>query len=115
MRASQWAFLVYTGISILLCGLILLGSWFLGEKTSNRNKILPFESGINSVGSARLRFSVKFYLLAMFFVIFDVEALYLYAWAISVRESGWLGLTEAAIFIFVLISGLIYLARLKAL
>lgn len=115
MMASQGAFIVYTGISILLCGLILSGSWLLGEKASNRNKILPFESGINSVGSARLRFSVKFYLVAMFFVIFDVEALYLYAWAITVRESGWLGFTEAAIFIFVLISGLIYLARLKAL
>ena len=50
---------------------------------------MPFESGIDSVGSARLRLSAKFYLVAMFFVIFDVEALYLFAWSTSIRESGW--------------------------
>ncbi len=61
---------------------------------------MPFESGIDSVGSARLRLSAKFYLVAMFFVIFDVEALYLFAWSTSIRESGWVGFVEAAIFIF---------------
>ena len=58
---------------------------------------MPFESGIDSVGSARLRLSAKFYLVAMFFVIFDVEALYLFAWSTSIRESGWVGFVEAAI------------------
>ncbi len=75
----------------------------------------PFESGIDSVGSARLRLSAKFYLVAMFFVIFDVEALYLYAWSTSIRESGWVGFIEAAIFIFVLLAGLVYLVRIGAL
>lgn len=60
-------------------------------------KNVPFESGIDSVGSARLRLSAKFYLVAMFFVIFDVEALYLFAWSTSIRESGWVGFVEAAI------------------
>jgi NADH-quinone oxidoreductase subunit A len=68
-----------------------------------------------SVGNARLRFSAKFYLTAMFFVIFDVEALFLYAWAVSVRESGWPGFIEAAIFILVLLAGLIYVWRIGAL
>jgi NADH-quinone oxidoreductase subunit A len=62
---------------------------------------------------ARLRFSAKFYLVAMFFVIFDVEALYLFAWSVSVRESGWVGFIEAAIFIGLLLVGLIYLVAYR--
>ncbi|MGL4959344.1 MAG: NADH-quinone oxidoreductase subunit A, partial [Plesiomonas sp.] len=69
----------------------------------------------DSVGNARLRFSAKFYLVAMMFVIFDVEALFLFAWAVSVRESGWLGLIEASVFIVVLLMGLVYLVRIGAL
>ncbi|WP_141029422.1 NADH-quinone oxidoreductase subunit A, partial [Escherichia coli] len=65
--------------------------------------------------SARLRLSAKFYLVAMFFVIFDVEALYLFAWSTSIRESGWVGFVEAAIFIFVLLAGLGFLVRIWAL
>lgn len=80
-----------------------------------RSKNTPFESGIDSVSSARLRLSAKFYLVAMFFVIFDVEALYLYAWSTSIRESGWVGFVEAAIFILVLLAGLVYLVRIGAL
>jgi NADH-quinone oxidoreductase subunit A len=75
----------------------------------------PAPASVVSVGGARLRFSAKFYLVAMFFVIFDVEALFLYAWAISLRESGWAGFVEATIFIFVLLVGLVYLWRIGAL
>ena len=67
------------------------------------------------MGNARLRFSAKFYLVAMFFVIFDVEALYLFAWSVSVRESGWVGFIEATIFISLLLVGLVYLWRIGAL
>lgn len=62
-----------------------------------------------------MRLSAKFYLVAMFFVIFDVEALYLYAWSTSIRESGWTGFIEATIFIVVLLAGLVYLVRIGAL
>jgi len=68
-----------------------------------------------SVGSGRLRISAKFYLVAMFFVIFDLEAVFLYAWAVSLRESGWAGFIEAAIFIVVLLVGLVYVWRLGGL
>ena len=68
-----------------------------------------------ALSRARLRFSAKFYLIAMFFVIFDIEALFLYAWAVSVRESGWPGFIEALIFILVLLAGLIYVWRVGAL
>lgn len=102
-------------VAIGLCCLMLVGGWFLGGRARARSKNVPFESGIDSVGSARLRLSAKFYLVAMFFVIFDVEALYLFAWSTSIRESGWVGFVEAAIFIFVLLAGLVYLVRIGAL
>ncbi|BDH45088.1 NADH-quinone oxidoreductase subunit A [Salmonella enterica subsp. enterica serovar Choleraesuis] len=113
--AHHWAFAVFLIVAIGLCSLMLVGAWFLGGRSHGRTKNTPYESGLDSVGSARLRLSAKFYLVAMFFVIFDVEALYLYAWATSIREVGWIGFIEAAIFIFVLLAGLIYLVRIGAL
>ena len=113
--AQNWAFAIYVLAAIAIClGMIGLAA-VLGGRAWGRAKNKPFESGVESVGSARLRFSAKFYLVAMFFVIFDVEALYLFAWAISVREVGWVGFIEAAIFIVLLLVGLIYLARVGAL
>ncbi len=87
---------------------MLTGGYYLGSRAKGRTKNTPYESGLDSVGSARLRFPSKFYLVAMFFVIFDVEALFLYAWAVSVREAGWAGFIEAFVFINVLLVGLIY-------
>lgn len=113
--AHHWAFAVFLIVAIGLCSLMLVGAWFLGGRSRGRHKNTPFESGINPVGTARLRLSAKFYLVAMFFVIFDVEALYLYAWATSIRESGWTGFAEATIFILVLLAGLVYLVRIGAL
>ena len=113
--AQNWAFAVYVAGAIAIClGMIGLAS-VLGGRAWGRAKNTPFESGVESVGSARLRFSAKFYLVAMFFVIFDVEALYLFAWSVSVRESGWVGFIEATIFIGLLLIGLIYLWRIGAL
>ena len=83
----------------------LFSSFFLGGKSLSRYKDTPFESGIVPVGDTSLHFSVKFYLIAMFFVIFDVEALYLYIWSVSIIETGWTGFIEAFIFIlFILLS-----------
>lgn len=113
--AQHWAFAVFLIVAMGLCCLMLLGAAFLGGRARGRYKNTPFESGIASVGTARLRLSAKFYLVAMFFVIFDVEALYLYAWSTSIRESGWTGFVEATIFILVLLAGLFYLVRIGAL
>lgn len=112
---QHWAFAVYFIVGISIC-LVMIGlAALLGGRAWGRAKNKPFESGVDSVGSARLRFSAKFYLVAMFFVIFDVEALYLFAWSVSVRESGWVGFAEAAFFIVLLLVGLIYLWRIGAL
>jgi NADH-quinone oxidoreductase subunit A len=113
--AQHWAFAVFFVVAIGLCCFMLLGGALLGGRARARAKNTPFESGIDSVGSARMRLSAKFYLVAMFFVIFDVEALYLYAWSVSIRESGWVGFIEATIFILVLLAGLVYLVRIGAL
>ncbi|MDD9209591.1 NADH-quinone oxidoreductase subunit A [Aeromonas dhakensis] len=115
IAVQHWAFAVYVVGAICIC-LIMIGlAAILGGRAYGRAKNKPFESGVDSVGNARLRFSAKFYLVAMFFVIFDVEALYLFAWSVSVRESGWVGFIEAAIFISLLLVGLIYLWRIGAL
>ncbi|MGL5774694.1 MAG: NADH-quinone oxidoreductase subunit A [Aeromonas veronii] len=115
ISAQHWAFAIYVIGAITIC-LVMIGlAALLGGRAYGRTKNKPFESGVDSVGSARLRFSAKFYLVAMFFVIFDVEALYLFAWSVSVRESGWVGFIEATIFIVLLLIGLIYLWRIGAL
>ncbi len=98
-----------------ICGLMIGMSWLLGGRARGRAKEEPFESGVVGVGSARMRMSAKFYLVAMFFVIFDAEALFLYAWAVSVKEAGWAGFAEAVIFITILLAGLVYLWRIGAL
>ena len=81
--------------------------------TSQKEEV--FEAGVVGAGNARIRLSAKFYLVAIFFVIFDLEALYLYAYAVSVREAGWLGFAAAAIFITILIIGLVYELSLGAM
>ncbi|MBS4721612.1 NADH-quinone oxidoreductase subunit A [Aeromonas caviae] len=115
IAVQHWAFAVYVIGAICICLTMIGLAALLGGRAYGRAKNKPFESGVDSVGNARLRFSAKFYLVAMFFVIFDVEALYLFAWSVSVRESGWVGFIEATIFITLLLVGLLYLWRISAL
>jgi len=89
--------------------------WFLPVRASWQKKGEPFESGIVPVGSSQLHYAVPFYLIAIFFVIFDLEAIFLFAWAIAFRESGWAGYIEMLIFIGVLVAALVYLWRIGAL
>ena len=90
-------------------------SYVLGERHREKQTAEPYESGIVSTGTARVRFDIKFYLIAMFFVIFDLEAVFIFAWAVSIRETGWPGFSEMMIFIGVLTAALVYLWRLGAL
>jgi NADH-quinone oxidoreductase subunit A len=110
-----WPLGVYVlGILALLFG--MLGTTYvLGGRSRNRKNLLPYESGIISTGSARVRLSADFYLFAMFFVIFDLESVFLYTWAIAVREVGWAGFTAVGIFVASLAAALVYLWRLGAL
>lgn len=113
--AHNWAFGTFLVALAALCAVMLIMSYFTGGRYQGRAKNDPFESGIVPAGGARVRLSAKFYLTAMFFVIFDVESLFIYAWAVSVRESGWPGFIEASIFILMLLAGLVYIWRIGAL
>jgi NADH-quinone oxidoreductase subunit A len=110
-----WPLAVYLVIVTLLVVAMLGLSFVLGQRHHNRATGSPYESGILSQGSARVRLSAKFYLVAMFFVIFDLEAVFIFAWAIAVRETGWTGYAEATSFIAVLLATLVYLWRVGAL
>ena len=108
-------FLLYASI-VLGVVVVMLGlSFFLGQRINRKYKNTPFESGIISVGSAQFRVSVHFYLTAILFIIFDLEVVFLFAWAVAVREAGWLGFIEISVFIFILIVALFYLWRIGAL
>lgn len=110
-----WALTIFfVGVIGMCCFMLFVPVW-LGGRDWGRAKNEPFESGVVPQGSARLRLSAKFYLVAMVFVIFDLEALYLYAWAVSARESGWMGFAEVTLFILFLLAGLVYLWRLGVL
>lgn len=113
--AALWPLAVYFAAVVLIVSAILVLSHVLGERHRERATGEPYESGIVSTGTARVRFDVKFYLIAMFFVIFDLEAVFIFAWAVSVREAGWPGYVEMLIFIGVLFAALVYLWRLGAL
>lgn len=112
---ETWALGIYVAAVFAVVGIMIGLSWVLGGRNHGRAKTEPFESGVVPTGGARLRISAKFYLVAMFFVIFDLEAVFLYAWAVSVRQSGWTGFVEATIFIAVLLIGLLYVWRLGGL
>jgi NADH-quinone oxidoreductase subunit A len=110
-----WPLAVYLVIVVMLVFAMLGLSFVLGQRHHNRATGTPYESGILSQGSARVRLSAKFYLVAMFFVIFDLEAVFIFAWAIAVRETGWTGYAEATCFVAVLLATLVYLWRVGAL
>ena len=110
-----WPFLVYAACAIAIVVAMMLTSYILGERRRGAERDLPYEGGVASTGSARLRLSAKFYLVAMFFVIFDLEAVFVFAWAVSARQLGWTGYLAILVFIGVLIAALIYLWRQGAL
>lgn len=110
-----WPLATYIAIVAALVVAMLGLSFVLGQRHRSRATDSPYESGILSQGSARVRLPAKFYLVAMFFVIFDLEAVFIFAWAISVRETGWAGYAEATLFIAILLATLVYLWRAGAL
>jgi NADH-quinone oxidoreductase subunit A len=101
-----YAFAVFAIVAVLL----FLSSW-LGNRKPGTEKLRVYESGIIPTGTARLRFPVPFYLVAIFFLIFDVEGAFIFSWAVSWERLGWAGWMQISFFIFVLLLGLIYIWR----
>jgi NADH-quinone oxidoreductase subunit A len=110
-----WPLVVYFFAVLVVVGGMLGISALLGERHQDRETGEPFESGIKPTGDARIRFSARYYQVAMFFVIFDLESVFVISWAVGLLELGWLGYIEIVIFIFVLLVGLLYLWRIGAL
>ena len=110
-----WPLVIFFFVVLLVpAGMIAL-SHVLGQRHSEHATGSPYESGIVSEGSAEARVSIKFYLIAMFFVVFDLEAVFIFSWAIAAREVGWAGYLEILFFIVILVATLAYLWRLGAL
>jgi NADH-quinone oxidoreductase subunit A len=92
----------------VVAGAIVTLSWIIGYRRPTRAKMSPYECGMTPVGDARERFSVKFYLVAMLFILFDVEAVFLYPWAVILKELKMFGFWEMLIYIFIVSIGLFY-------
>lgn len=112
---------VYLPLAVAFAGAGLLGmlllaaASFLGPKSRSAVKAAPFECGSNPVGSARERFAVKFYVVALLFIVFDLETVFFYPWAVQLRALGWLGFAEMLIFAGTVVVGLVYALRNGAL
>ncbi|HVP68545.1 MAG TPA: NADH-quinone oxidoreductase subunit A [Anaeromyxobacteraceae bacterium] len=102
---------VAVGLALTLLGLANL----LGPRRPNEAKSSPFEFGSRPSGLARERFDVKFYLLALLFVVFDIEAVFMYPWAVTLQEIGWPSYVTMAVFGFTLVVGLVYVWKKGAL
>jgi NADH-quinone oxidoreductase subunit A len=111
----MWPLFAYFALVILLVTSTLAVSYLLGPRHSDPATGEPYEGGIVSEGSARVRFSVQYYLIAAFFVVHDLEAAFLFAWAVAARELGWAGYCEVLVFAGVLFAALIYLWKVGAL
>jgi NADH-quinone oxidoreductase subunit A len=101
--------LIYTLITIALICVLMLAAWWLGAKRSSVSKGLPYESGIIPGASARLAWPVPFYLVAIFFIVFDVEAAFIFTWAVAWDVLGIVGVIQITVFIVILAAGLIWL------
>ena len=104
-------FLLLDGALIVL---LMVVTHLTGERHRERRTGVPYESGITPTGSARLRFTADFYLIAVFFVIFDVSAVFIFAWAVAIRDLGWPGYFAILVFIMETVAGLAYIWRMGA-
>jgi NADH-quinone oxidoreductase subunit A len=112
---ALWPLAVYFA-AVLTIVMVMIGlSYVLGQRHEERATGQPYESGVVSTGSAQVRLSVQFYLVAMLFVIFDLEVVFIFAWAIAGRELGWTGFIVVLIFVVLMVDALAYLWRQGAL
>jgi NADH-quinone oxidoreductase subunit A len=115
VTVNFWPFIIYAIAALAIVAIMIGLSYFLGERHQGKTTDEPYESGIPPTGNARLRFSSHFYLIAMFFVIFDLDAAFIMAWAVSFRELGLAGYLGVLVFIIILIAVLVYELGIGAL
>ena len=107
--------LVQLGVAVSFGVLTIIGTHMIGPKVRTANKLGAFESGVEVMGNARQPFSIKYFLVAILFVIFDIEVIFMYPWAVNFREFGVQGLIEMFVFMGLLLLGFIYIIKKKAL
>ena len=118
MESTQFDYLpilMQLGLAIGFVVITILGSSYLGPRRKSVNKDKNFECGTDSFGNARIPFSVKYFLVAILFVLFDIEVIFMYPWAVNFREMGMEGLIKMGIFLFILVVGFFYVIRKKGL
>jgi NADH-quinone oxidoreductase subunit A len=111
MSPALWPLALYAALAVFVTAAMLGVSWLLGQRHMERGTGSPYESGIVSARRSETGFNVRYYLIAMLFLIFDVESVFLFAWAIALREAGWPGFTAVVAFNAVLLAMLAYLWR----
>jgi NADH-quinone oxidoreductase subunit A len=99
---------IFILVTIGLVAMIVVLSELLGKKKHFPAKDLPYECGMDPIGDARSRYTVRFYVIAMFFIVFDIEAIFLYPWAVVFKSLGWFGFVEMLVFIGIISVGLVY-------
>jgi len=102
-------------IAMTIAAGMLGASYLLGKRVKNTVKDMPYESGIVPIGDARQRFSVRFYLVGMVFILFDIESIFLYPWAVVYRELKMFAFVEMLIFIVLIVAGFVFIWRKGAL
>jgi len=115
MLGAYVPILLHVVMVVALASAMLGLSWWVGVKRPSRDKLSPYECGISPVGNARERFSVSFYLVGILFILFDVEAVFLYPWAVVFKSLKWFGFTEMLLYIAVLLAGYVYIWKKGAL
>ena len=100
--------LIMLVLAILFAVFTIIASNFIGKKTYEPGKLKPYECGVEPTGEPHIRFDIKFYLIAIFFLLFDIEALFLFPWAVIFSKLGFLGFIEMFLFIVILVVGLLY-------
>ena len=101
--------------AIFLASLLITISYFLGPKRRKENKLTPYESGIDPVGDARERFSLRYYLIGALFILFDVEAVFLFVWAVVFRDLGMLAFIEIVVFLIIILTGYYYVLKKRVI
>ena len=115
MMTAYAPILILLVLSVAMAGLLTLASRFLGPRRPTPAKLAPYECGIIPDTPARQRFPVKFYVMAMLFIVFDIETIFMWPWAVQVRQLGTFGLGEMFVFMAILALGLIYIFKKGAL
>lgn len=113
--SAYWTLGVFIILSVAFASAALVTSWILHPKAPSENKSSTYECGMNLLGSSEIQFDMKYYMYGLMFIIFDVEAVFLFPWAVKYKALGLYGFTEAAVFILILLLGLVYAWKKDAL